>query len=63
MASRKQNSNPRKPGAWRQWGAGIPSDAFLEPMEPEDLDAAEGLNNDEWGITLPDKLPKAQKPE
>jgi len=27
-------------------------------MDPEDLDAAEGLNNDEWGITLPDKLPK-----
>jgi hypothetical protein len=27
-------------------------------MEPEDLDAAEGLNNDEWCVTLPDKLPK-----
>jgi hypothetical protein len=27
-------------------------------MDPEDLDAAEGLNNDDWGITLPDKLPK-----
>jgi hypothetical protein len=36
----------------------IPSDAFLEPMEPEDLDAAEGLNNDEWDVTLPDKPPK-----
>ena len=27
-------------------------------MEPEDLDAAEGLHSDEWGITLPEKLPK-----
>ena len=58
MAPRKRNTKPWKPGAWRGWGAKIPDDVFLAPMDPEDLDAAEGLNNDEWGITLPDKLPK-----
>ena len=41
----------RKPGAWRHWK--IPDDIFLEPMEPEDLDAAEGKFNDEFGISLP----------
>ena len=56
MESDNNDNKPRTPGALRRWK--IPSDAFLEPMEPEDLDAAEGLNNDEWGVTLPDKLPK-----
>jgi prevent-host-death family protein len=42
---------PRKPGILRDWK--IPSDVFLEPMEPEDLDAAEGKYTDEFGITLP----------
>lgn len=42
---------PRKPGAWRGWL--IPDDVFLEPMEPEDLDAAEGKFNDEFGVSLP----------
>jgi len=42
---------PRKKGAWRGWL--IPDDVFLEPMEPEDLDAAEGKFSDEFGISLP----------
>ena len=42
---------PRKKGAWRGWS--IPDDVFLEPMEPEDLDAAEGKFTDEFGISLP----------
>jgi prevent-host-death family protein len=42
---------PRKRGAWRHWK--VPSDVFLEPMEPEDLEAAEGNHSDEFGITLP----------
>jgi prevent-host-death family protein len=29
----------RKPGAWRGWGDSIPTDAFLAPMDPDDLDA------------------------
>jgi prevent-host-death family protein len=41
----------RKPGAWR--GLKIPNDALFEPMDPEDLDAAEGKHADEFGITLP----------
>jgi prevent-host-death family protein len=41
----------RKPGLLRDWK--IPSDVFLEPMEPEDLDAAEGKYTDEFGISLP----------
>ncbi len=39
----------RKPGLLRDWK--IPSDVFLEPMEPEDLDAAEGKFSDEFGIS------------
>jgi prevent-host-death family protein len=42
---------PRKRGAWR--GLKISSDALLAPMDPEDLDAAEGKHTDEFGITLP----------
>ncbi|HWD60039.1 MAG TPA: type II toxin-antitoxin system prevent-host-death family antitoxin [Stellaceae bacterium] len=42
---------PRKPGAWKHWN--IPDDIFLEPMDPEDLDAAEGKFTDEFGISLP----------
>ena len=41
----------RKRGAWRHWN--IPSDVLLEPMEPEELDAAEGKHTDDFGITLP----------
>jgi prevent-host-death family protein len=40
----------RKPGLLRDWK--IPSDVFLEPMDPEDLDAAEGKYTDEYGISL-----------
>jgi prevent-host-death family protein len=42
---------PRTPGLLRGWK--IPSDVFLEPMDSEDLDAAEGEFTDEFGITLP----------
>jgi hypothetical protein len=41
----------RKSGAWRDWK--ISNEALLESMEPEDLDAAEGMHTDEFGITLP----------
>lgn len=41
----------RKPGILRDWK--VPSEVFLEPMEPEDLDAAEGKFSDEFGISLP----------
>jgi prevent-host-death family protein len=45
----------RKPGAWRHWK--IPDDIFLEPMDPADLDAAEGKFSDEFGISLPATKP------
>ena len=41
----------RKPGAWRDWK--VSADVLLEPMLPEDLDAAEGKYTDRFGITLP----------
>jgi prevent-host-death family protein len=44
---------PRKPGAWRGWAANVATEAFLAPMDPEDLDAAEGKFSDEFGISLP----------
>ena len=44
---------PRKRGAWRGWAADVPTEVFLEPMAPEDLDAAEGKFSDEFGISLP----------
>ena len=61
--SERRNKKPRKPGAWRGWGANIPIEVLLAPMDPEDLDAAEGLDSDEWGITLADKRSKRKKPE
>ena len=42
---------PRKRGAWRHWKA--PAEVLLEPMDPEDLDAAEGKHTDAFGITSP----------
>ena len=45
------NLAPRRKGAWRHWK--IPDDVFLEPMDPEDLDAAEGKFSDEFGISRP----------
>jgi len=42
---------PRVPGAWRGWEAS--PEALLAPMDPEDLDAAEGKFSDEFGISLP----------
>ena len=38
-------------GVCRHWQ--IPDDLFLEPMDEEDLRAAEGADTDEFGITLP----------
>lgn len=42
---------PRQPGVRKHWK--IPDDLFLEPMDEEDLRAAEGAYSDEWGISLP----------
>jgi prevent-host-death family protein len=42
---------PRQKGAWRGWAADVPTKVFLAPMDPEDLDAAEGKFSDEFGIT------------
>lgn len=44
---------PRKPGAWRGWAASIPTEVFLAPTDPEDLDAAEGRFTDDFGTTRP----------
>ena len=49
----KPKRRRRKPGAWRGWGADIPTEVFLAPMDDEDLDAAEGKFSDEFGISLP----------
>lgn len=43
----------RRKGAWRGWAADVPTEVFLAPMGPEDLDAAEGKFSDEFGITSP----------
>jgi prevent-host-death family protein len=43
----------RKPGVWRGWAAAIPTEVFLAPMDPEDLDAAEGKFSDDFGISSP----------
>jgi hypothetical protein len=61
MASGKKTMKRRKPGAWRGWAADVPAEVFLAPMDPEDLDAAEGLNNDKWGIARPEQLPKKER--
>jgi prevent-host-death family protein len=44
---------PRVPGLLREWK--VPDDLFLEPADPEDLDAAEGKHTDAFGVTLPGK--------
>jgi prevent-host-death family protein len=44
-------ARPREPGVCRHWQ--IPDHLFLEPMDEEDLRAAEGADTDEYGITLP----------
>ena len=43
----------RKPGLLRDWQ--VPDDLFLQPADPEDLDAAEGQHTDAFGITLPNR--------
>jgi prevent-host-death family protein len=44
-----ENMRRRKPGAWR--GLKVSRDDLLAPMDPEDLDAAEGKHTDQFGIT------------
>ena len=46
---------PRRPGVARHWV--IDHDALMAPTDPEDLDAAEGLHTDEFGLTLPGREP------
>jgi len=46
-----EEQTPRQPGARRHWK--VPDDLFLEPMDEEDLRAAEGAYTDEYGISLP----------
>src|SRR5882672_3908523 len=48
-----KGAKERKKGAWRGWASAIPTEVFLAPMDPEDLDAAEGKFNDDFGITRP----------
>jgi prevent-host-death family protein len=48
-----EGARMRKKGAWRGWAADIPTEVFLAPMDPEDLDAAEGKFSDDFGITRP----------
>jgi prevent-host-death family protein len=43
----------RKPGVWRGWAASVPTEAFLAPMDPGDLDAAEGKHSDDFGVSVP----------
>lgn len=53
----KQKKRPGR-GAWRGWGANIPTEVFLAAMDDEDLDAAEGKFSDEFGISVPRPDPK-----
>ena len=46
-----EEQTPRRPGVRRHWQ--IPDDLFLEPMDEEDLRAAEGADTDEYGLSLP----------
>ena len=48
-----EERQPRQKGAWRGWAAEVPTEVFLAPMDPEDLDAAEGKFSDVFGTTLP----------
>jgi prevent-host-death family protein len=46
-----EEQTPRQPGLLKHWQ--IPDDLFLEPMDEEDLRAAEGADTDEFGLSLP----------
>jgi antitoxin (DNA-binding transcriptional repressor) of toxin-antitoxin stability system len=46
---------PRRPGVARHWV--IDDDALMAPMDPEDLDAAEGLHTDAFGLTRRESEP------
>jgi hypothetical protein len=41
---------PRQPGVRRSWE--IPDELFLEPADPEDLRAAEGVDTDALGLSI-----------
>lgn len=40
---------PRRPGVARHWV--LDNDALLAPIDPEDLNAADGLHTDDLGVT------------
>lgn len=46
-------ATPRQPGVARHWQ--LDDAALLAPMEPEDLDWAEGAHTDALGITRSDR--------
>jgi prevent-host-death family protein len=46
-----ESMTQRRPGAWP--GLKISNDALFEPIDPDELDAAEIKHTDEFGITLP----------
>ena len=46
-----EGRRPREPGLARDLY--VPDDLFLEPADPEELDAAEGRMTDEFGVSRP----------
>ena len=46
-----RDREPRQPGVARHWQ--VDNAALLEPTSPEDLDAAEGVHSDAFGVTKP----------
>jgi prevent-host-death family protein len=46
-----EEQTPRQPGVCRRWQ--VRDDLFLEPIDEEELRAAEGADTDEFGISLP----------
>jgi hypothetical protein len=50
-AGAARRATPRQPTLLKHWQ--IPDDLFLEPMDEEDLRAAEGADTDEYGISVP----------
>ena len=45
-----ESMTQRRPGAWR--ALRNPNDALFEPIDPDELDAAEIKHTDEFGITV-----------
>ena len=44
---------PRKPGAWRGWGASNSTEGLPSPSAPQNLDTPEGKSTDNSGTTPP----------